>query len=61
MGLEAVQELPLPDVKDAHAALPASGDEQLLLGRVLQHGGAVVMTREACRGKRWQLSPTSAL
>lgn len=46
MGLESVQQLPLADVKHAHKALPASSDEQLLFGSVLQHSGPVLMARE---------------
>lgn len=49
VGLEGVQQLPLPDVKDAHEALAAPREDELLLGRVLQHSGPVVMAREGWR------------
>ena len=49
VGLEGVQQLPLADVKDAHKALAAPRDDELLLGRILQHSGPVVMAREGWR------------
>lgn len=49
MSLEGVQQLPLPNVKDAYKALAAPRDDELLLGRILQHSGPVVMAREGWR------------
>lgn len=46
MRLKCVKQLSLPDVKDAHVAFPTSGDEELLFGCVLQHGGSMIMARE---------------
>lgn len=46
MGLECVNQLPLPDVKNADVAFPTSGDEELLFGRVLKDRGTVIVARE---------------
>lgn len=47
--LESVQQLPLADVEHAHESLSASGDQQLLLGGVLQHSRSILVAGEGCR------------
>lgn len=46
MRLEGVDELSLPDVKKADAALPTSRYQELVLWRILQYRGAVLMACE---------------
>lgn len=47
MCLEGVNQLSLPDVKNADIAFPASRDEELLFWRILEYRGTMIVACEA--------------